>query len=301
MHRRRWRPRRPLGRVRPGVGRRRGHGARARRLLGRQERHRRAPVREAHPRLLPRALGRSPVRAPRRPRAGDDDGRRRPHDHRDRLRPLRRREAAELHRAARQARPVARREGHREGRHGRAQHEGRRAAAQGRPHHRHPRRRRRDRGERRHRRRGRAAAAQQRGRPGGRAAGQASRARLQGGHRAACGRHRGPLAPESGRGRRTVLHGRLHQGHDGRRLPLHQQGQHLAGHGRGHGRPAPPARRHRELAAPGRVQGAAPDPAAGRRRHRGGVLGAQRSPRAASARCRSSPATATWSPATPPA
>ena len=80
-------------------------------------------------------------------------------------------QAAELHHRARQARPVARREGHGEGRDGRAQHEGRRAAAQGRPRDRHPRRRRRDRRERRHRRRGRAAAAQQRGRAGRRAAG----------------------------------------------------------------------------------------------------------------------------------
>ena len=38
---------------------------------------------------------------------------------------------------------------------------------------------------------------------------------------------------------------------------------------------AQPARRHGELAAPRRVQGAAPDPAAGRRRHRRRVLGAR--------------------------
>ncbi len=40
------------------------------------------------------------------------------------------------------------------------------------------------------------------------AAGQAPRARLQGDHRAAGRRHRGPLAPEPGRGRRAALHGR---------------------------------------------------------------------------------------------
>ena len=62
--------------------------------------------------------------------------------------------------------------------------------------------------ERRHRRRGRAAAAQQRGRAGRRAAGQAPRARLQGDHRAAGGRDRGPLAPQPRRGRRPALHGR---------------------------------------------------------------------------------------------
>jgi hypothetical protein len=89
---------------------------------------------------------------------------------------------------------------------------------------RHPRRRGRDRRPGRDRRGGRAAAAQQRGRPRAGAAGQAPRARLQGDHRAAGGRDRGPLAPQPRRGRRPVLHGRVHQGHDGRRLPLHQQG-----------------------------------------------------------------------------
>ena len=109
----------------------------------------------------------------------------------------------------------------------------------------------------------------------GRAAGEAPRARLQGDHRAAGRRDRRPLAPQPRRGRRPALHGRLHARHDGRRVPLHQQGEHLARHGRGHGGHAHAARRHGELAAPRRVQGAAPDPAAGRRRHRGRVLGAR--------------------------
>ena len=87
------------------------------------------PIRGFYPELWDEA----PVRAPGGARAGHDDGRRRPHDHRDRLGPVHRRAAAELHRGARQARPVARREGDGEGRDGRAQHEGRRAAAQGRP------------------------------------------------------------------------------------------------------------------------------------------------------------------------
>ena len=146
------------------------------------------------------------------------------------------RQAAELHRRARQARPVARREGHGEGRHGRAQHEGRRAAAQGRPRHRHPRRRA-TRSAPTSSSSPRACCGCSAARPGLAAEPQAEapRARLQGDHRAAGGRHRGPLAPQPRRGRRPALHGRVHQGHDGRRLPLHQQGEHLARHGRGHG------------------------------------------------------------------
>ncbi len=103
-----------------------------------------------------------------------------------------------------------------------------------------------------------------------------------------------------GEGAAQLFMGDVHQGHDGRRLPLHQQGEHLAGHGRRHGArcaAGATARRagsswtsSRSCPRSGRWSPAAPSPSTRR----------TPSPRAASARCRGSPATATWSPATPP-
>jgi len=234
VHRRRWWSRRPVGRVRTRRRRRRGHGARARRLLRRQERHRRPSVRESDPRLLPRALGGGALRASRRPRAHHHDGRRRPHDVRACLGPPGRRPASVVHGRARPARPVARREGRREGRHGRPRHEGGRAAAQGRPHRRYPRRRRRDRRRRGRRRRGRVAAVGGTGRARRPAGRPRPRPRLQGSHRVAGRRDRRPLEPQSRRGRRPVVPWVRDPRHAGRRLPLHEQGEHLARRRRRH-------------------------------------------------------------------
>ena len=62
---------------------------------------------------------------------------------------------------------------------------------------------------------------------------------IKGGLRASRQRHRGPLPAPRGRGRGHALRGRLHQGQRRRRLPVHQQGVHLARPG-GHHLPWPP-------------------------------------------------------------
>ena len=246
-----------------------------------------------HPSPLPGALGVGALRASGHPRAGHADGRRRPHDNRVRLRQVRHARLSVVHRAPRHLRPVARRPGHGEGRHGHHQEPGRRPAHGGRQGYRHPRRRGRDRRRHDHHRRRHAGpglhAAGLREQPIPKITPSASRRSwncrpMSSQAAGTCRQARAPptcsWAPSP-----TACWAAVSS------TPTRTPSPWASCVGMEHC--ARTQGEDRDLEAPRRVQGDAPDRASGRRRHHGGVLGPRHLTRPASPECPSSTATAT--------